>query len=218
MHGESLSGGWLTRDGLEGDRLYAFQSENAPPGMLRVSGRERRELLRFHAHGEDVTTPDGRTMPVESPVLLEHLREYLESPSLALTHEETPQTDVRPLSLISFETIRQLSEELGTALDLRRFRANLILDFGGESYGAGFPEDEFVGRTLRVGAMAQIRILERDPRCRFITYDPDHPDTMEPETGLMKLLHRRHDSRAGVYASVLTAGPVSVGNLVVPEG
>ncbi len=208
MHGERLAAARLTRDGLEGDRLYAFESQNAPPGMLRVSGSERRELLGFRAYEDQVSTPSGETFPIDSPALLGTMREHLRSPSLTLTRDSKPQTDVRPLSLISLQTIRQLSEELGTFLDPRRFRANLILDMAAAEPGPEFPEDGLAGHALRIGAVATIRILERDPRCRFVTFDPDRPDTEEPKTGLMKLLHRRHDSRAGVYAAVLTPGPI----------
>ena len=203
-----------TRDGLEGDRLYAFESANAPPGMLRVSGAERRELLRFRAQGNEVVTPSGQSFPVDSPALLEFMREHLGALSLTLTRDSVPQTDVRPLSLISLQTVRQLSDELGTNLDLRRFRANLVLDMTAEGSGVEFPEDGLVGRTLQIGETATIRSLERDPRCRFITYDPDRPGIEEPETGLMKLLHRRHDSRAGVYAAILTPGLIRIGDAI----
>ena len=218
MHGEILSEARLIDDGLAGDRLYAYASDKAPPGMLRVSGAERRALLRFRAEGNEVLTPSGETFPIDSPALLGSMREYLGSPSLRLTRNLTPQTDVRPLSLISLQTIRLLSEELGKVLDPRRFRANLILDMAAAEPRAEFPEDGLVGRTLQIGAVATIRILERDPRCRFITYDPDAPDTEEPEIGLMKLLHRRHDSRAGVYAAVLTPGPIRTGDAIQPAG
>jgi uncharacterized protein YcbX len=37
----------LTESGLDGDRLYAFESSSAPTGMLRSINRERREMLRY---------------------------------------------------------------------------------------------------------------------------------------------------------------------------
>ena len=67
-----------------------------------------------------------------------------------LVQTSTPQTDVRPLSLMSLQTVQQLSIEMGLVLDPRRFRANLYLDLP----GGPFTEDSFVGQTLRIGPTA----------------------------------------------------------------
>jgi uncharacterized protein YcbX len=80
--------------------------------------------------------------------------------------------------------------------------------------GGPFTEDGFVGRTLHIGPAAVVSIQERDPRCRFITYDPEAPLAADPLFPLMKLLHRDHQGRAGVYATVREPGPIQVGDLV----
>ena len=216
MAGESVGSAWLTADGLEHDRLYAFESSGAPAGMLRVTGQERRELLRYSArmrqNGEvEVLAPSGQRWPVESAELLELLESQAAAGSVfQLTRAETPQTDVRPLSLISAQTVGGLSGELGQALDPRRFRANLLLDLP----GSAFSEDGLVGKLVQLGNTAVISVRERDPRCRFVTYDPDAPQKVEPLFALMKLLDRRHQGRAGVYALVVTPGEVAVGDAI----
>jgi hypothetical protein len=58
-------------------------------------------------------------------------------------------------------------------------------------------------------------IRERVPRCRFITYDPESPDSADPLFSLMKFLDRYHQGRAGVYASVVVAGPIRAGDPVM---
>ena len=205
MHGEQVAAAILTPHGLQHDRLYAFESPDAPPGMLRLPAQQRRGLLAFTARhtsvGATVTTPAGRTHPVDDPMLLEAL-----PPGLRLTHQPTPQTDVRPLALISLQTIQHLAASLRIPLDPRRFRANLYLDLP-----APFLEDTFPGRTLQIGAHASLRITERDPRCRFITYDPANP-AADPLFALMKHLDRYHQTRAGIYASILTPGPIRAGD------
>jgi uncharacterized protein YcbX len=218
MAGESLAECELTLRGVAGDRLYAFESSGAPPGMLRVSGAERRELLRCQASiAQGATTvrlPGGTALPVSSPELITDLGALLPGGHrLHLSHASEPQTDCRPLALISLQTIAALSDEVGIALDPRRFRANLVLDFAQMNLPARsiFPEDALVGRMVRIGDHAVIRILERDPRCRFITFDPE---TTEPLLNLMKVLNARHDSRAGIYASIVTAGVVRLGDLL----
>ena len=37
----------------------------------------------------------------------------------------------------------------------------------------GFAEDAFVGKRLRIGERAVIAVLDRDPRCKMISLDPD---------------------------------------------
>jgi hypothetical protein len=44
----------------------------------------------------------------------------------------------------------------------RRFRASVYVELAG---GAGFGEDEWVGRRLRIGAKAEIAVMDRDARC-----------------------------------------------------
>jgi len=91
-------------------------------------------------------------------------------------------------------------------LDKRRFRANIYLDL---KSGRGFDEDRLVGRTLRVGIKATIAVMERDPRCKMITLDPN---TVEQNVGVMKQLARAHETKAGVYGAVLVEGTIRPGD------
>src|SRR6266481_2942773 len=79
----------------------------------------------------EVETPSGQMLAIDDPILLQGLTELAgEAHSLTLLRSERAMTDCRPISLCSLETARQLSEEIGTALDKRRFRANVYLDLG----------------------------------------------------------------------------------------
>jgi len=91
-------------------------------------------------------------------------------------------------------------------LDKRRFRANIYLDL---KSGRGFDEDNLVGRTLRVGAKTTIAVMERDPRCKMITLDPD---TGQQNREVMKQLARLHETKAGVYGAVLVEGTIRPGD------
>jgi uncharacterized protein YcbX len=99
-----------------------------------------------------------------------------------------------------------LSKELGIDLDKRRFRANLYVEL--ES-ARGFREDEFVGRTLRIGAKTAIAVVNRDSRCKMITLDPD---TAEPNPEVMSRLSRDHAGKAGIYGVVLVEGAIRPGD------
>jgi hypothetical protein len=118
-------------------------------------------------------------------------------------------TDCRPVSLISIQTARQLSDEVGVELDKRRFRANVCVDLAA---GAGFGEDGWVGRRLRIGAKAEIAVMDRDPRCKMITLDPD---TARANPEVIRHVAKGHDGTAGVYAAVLVEGAIHAGDTIV---
>lgn len=155
----------------------------------------------------DVETPSGVTLSIDDPALVHMLCEGIrDAHGLTLLKSERALTDCRPVSLFSVQTVRQLGEEVGVAADKRRFRANIYVDLAS---AAGFGEDALVGRSLRVGSKVVLAILERDPRCKMITLDPD---TGEANPEFIKQVAQAHDGKAGVYAAVLVEGKVRQGD------
>jgi uncharacterized protein YcbX len=160
--------------------------------------------------GVNVQTPSGDSLAIDDPRLISMLREGLrDRHHLTLHRSNRAITDCRPLSLFSVQTARQLSEESGSTVDKRRFRANVYLNLDS---GRGFGENEFVGRILRIGAKTMVAVVDRDPRCKMITLDPD---TSEANPVIMKEVARVHDGTAGVYGAILVEGTVSRGDEVV---
>ena len=131
---------------------------------------------------------------------------------LSLVRSDRALTDCRPLSIISLKTIAQLGDEIGISLDPRRFRANIYADLGSAN---GFAEDAFVGKQLRIGERAVIAVLDRDPRCKMISLDPD---TGEENSDVLRHVAKAHDTRCGVYCAVLTEGTVRRGDSIVLLG
>jgi hypothetical protein len=155
----------------------------------------------------EVETPSGEVLGVDDPALIRMLAERMgDRDTLTLVRSERAMTDCRPVSLFSIQTVRQLGDEIGTTLDKRRFRANIYVNLGS---AAGFSEDRFVGQTLRLGPKVMISILERDPRCKMITLDPD---TAEPSGAILRQVSRAHEGMAGVYGAVLVEGTVRRGD------
>ena len=115
-------------------------------------------------------------------------------------------TDCRPVSLFSVQTAQQLGDEIGAHLDKRRFRANIYINL---EDAAGFAEDSFVGKNLRIGSKVVLTVIERDPRCKMITLDPD---TAEPNPEILRKVVRAHSNMAGVYGAVLVEGTVQRGD------
>ena len=178
------------------------EAESLGPGVNPVSADPADLMV-------DVETPRGETLAIDDPALIRLLREGVSSaPDLKLVRSDRAMTDCRPASLISLQSVRRLGEELGAFADPRRFRANIYLDLDA---ARGFEEDEFVGRSLRIGSKLVLAILERDPRCGMITLDPD---TGESKPEFLKKVAQAHNGMAGVYAAVLVEGIVRKGDPV----
>jgi len=240
MRGEELDEVFAGFSGVYGDRLFAFGSSASPKGFPFLTGREQRQMLRYRprfrqpekaarpinqAEAEklppgvtplyaapddlmlDVETPSGDALAIDDSALIEALRQGIDAKhQLTLLRSERALTDCRPLSIFGIQSARKLGEETGITVDKRRFRANIYLDLA-----EGFAEDEFVGRSIRIGPKVIVSILERDPRCMMITLDPD---TGEKEPALLKKVAQAHSGMAGVYGAVLVEGMVHKGDSV----
>ena len=157
----------------------------------------------------DVETPDRKTLAIEDPALIELLRADIDQKhEVTLMQSQRAMTDCRPVSIFSLQSARQLTEETGTAVDKRRFRANVYVDL---TSSEGFAENELVGRTLRIGPKVVVAILERDARCMVITLDPD---TGETTPAILKKVAQAHDGMAGVYGAVMVEGMLHKGDSV----
>ena len=240
MRGEELEEAFAGYPGVYGDRVFAFKSSASPAGFPYFTAREQRRLLQYRPRFRysdkaarpvnfieaerkgagplsadiselmvDVETPDGKTLAIDDPVLMKMLRAGVdEKHELTLMRSHQAMTDCRPVSIFSLQSVQQLSEETETPIDKRRFRANVYLDLASDS---GFGENEFVGRSVRIGPKAVITILERDSRCIMITLDPD---TGEQAPAILKKVAQAHDGMAGVYGAVLVEGMLHKGDSV----
>ena len=158
----------------------------------------------------DVETPDGETLAIDDPALVEMLRANIDQKhQVTLMQSQRAMTDCRPISIFSLQSAQQLAEETGTQVDKRRFRANVYVNLASSK---GFAENELVGRSVRIGPKVTITILERDARCVMITLDPD---TGEQAPAILKKVAQAHDGMAGVYGAVLVEGMLHKGDSVV---
>jgi uncharacterized protein YcbX len=240
MRGEELDEAFAGFSGIYGDRLFAFRSSASPKGFPYLTAREQRKLLQYRPHFRypdkaarptnlteaesmganplsadfselmvDVETPDGEALAIDDPALIDMLQADIDQKHrLTLMRSERAMTDCRPVSIFSLQSARQLAEETGTPINKRRFRANVYVDL---AVAGGFAENEFVGRSLRIGPKMVVSVLERDPRCMMITLDPD---TGEKEPAILKKVAQAHDGMAGVYGAVLVEGTLRKGDPV----
>jgi hypothetical protein len=240
MRGEQLDEAFAGFSGVYGDRLFAFRSSASSKGFPYFTAREQRRLLQYRPHFRypdkaarpinlteaesmganpisadpselmvDVETPGGQTLAVDDPALIDMVRGDVDQKhQLTLMRSERAMTDCRPVSIFSLQSARQLAEETGTPIDKRRFRANIYVDL---TSAGGFAENDFVGRSLRIGPKVVVRILERDSRCVVITLDPD---TTEKTPEILKKVAQAHEGMAGVYGAVIIEGMLRKGDPV----
>jgi uncharacterized protein len=240
MRGEELGEAFAGYPGVYGDRVFAFKSSASPTGFPYFTAREQRRLLQYRPRFRypdkaarpvnlteadkmgagplsadiselmvDVETPHGKTLAIDDPALIDLLRADIDQKhQLTLMRSERAMTDCRPVSIFSLQSARQLGEETGTPIDKRRFRANVYVDL---TSAQGFAENEFVGKSLRIGPKVVVTVLERDARCVMITLDPD---TGEKTPAILKKVAQAHDGMAGVYGAVMVEGMLHKGDSV----
>jgi uncharacterized protein YcbX len=240
MRGEELDEIFAGYAGVFGDRLFAFESSASRKGFPFFTGRDQRQMIRYHprfrnpekaahpinlAEAEnsganpisasaaelmiDVETPDGKTIAIDDPALIDNLRANIdEKHDLTLLRSEKAITDCRPLSIFAVQSAKKLGDETGVTVDKRRFRANVYVDL---TNADGFAENQFVGKTLRIGSKVVVSVLERDPRCMMITLDPD---TAEKSPAILKAVAQAHEGMAGLYGAVLAEGMIRKGDPV----
>jgi uncharacterized protein YcbX len=240
MRGEELDQGFAGYSGIYGDRVFAFRSSANHNGFPYLTAREQRRLLQYRPHFRypdkaarpinlieaeskganplsadlaelivDVETPDRQTLAIDDPALIEMLRADIDQKhQVTLMQSQRAMTDCRPVSIFSLQSAQQLAEETGTPVDKRRFRANVYVDLTSAN---GFAENEFVGRSLRIGPKVVVTILERDARCMMITLDPD---TGEKTPAILKKVAQAHEGMAGVYGAVMVEGMLHKGDSV----
>jgi len=177
-------------------------AEKLPPGVNPLSAQPAELMI-------DVETPDGKTIAIDDPALIDNLRANVdENHQLRLRRSDKAMTDCRPLSIFALQSAKKLGDETGANVDKRRFRANVYVDL---TNADGFGEDQFVGKTLRIGSKVVVSVLERDPRCMMITLDPD---TAEKSPAILKAVAQAHQGMAGVYGAVLMEGMIRKGDSV----
>jgi uncharacterized protein YcbX len=229
----------LTETGIPGNRLFYLVDEWG--GLF--SGVDFGPLVRIRAEYDDddevlsLRFPDGTVVSGAADVLgagettdfygRPVAAHVVEGPFAAALSEfcakqvrvlrcdrDGDGNDVEPITLVSFESVRDLGRRGGFdgELDARRFRLNLELE-GCEPY----EEDTWSGRRLDIGE-ATIEVGGQVPRCVFTT---KHPDTGEKDwdtlTQIAKLRGRIEGRKGlpfGMYACVVRAGVVRVGDAV----
>ncbi len=216
MAEESLEAAEVSWHGVAGDRRWAFvRAGQEQSGFPWLTLRQRSDLRSYRPSFADperpdesrtlVGTPSGQKLEVTDPALAAEL-----GAGVRVIKQNRGIFDTFPLSLITRQTLSGLGELTGLTLDEQRFRPNFVV----EAFGSGaFPEDGWVGHVLSIGGM-KLRVDRRDSRCVIVNLDP-RTGTGNP--AVLRAIAGERGSCAGVYASVVQPGRVSVGDAVTIE-
>lgn len=243
MAGESLEVSAVDERGLSGDRAFALfdpdvraiasaKSTSDFPGLMdfraryataEAAGDETRRLL--------VTLPDGRTFPSNDAACAQAISTWFGRPIALGAVTDPPEKrprgrkytmngtffDYAPLHLLTATSVASFAAIVpGSVVAVPRFRPNLLLSCDAAS---GYPENEWVGKRLRLGAEIEIEVTDPCPRCAMITLAQRE---LPKDAGLLKALagqNRQHvpvlaeeHPSLGVYAFVREGGVVRLGD------
>jgi len=133
--------------------------------------------------------------------------------------------DYAPVHLLTTAALARIDTLAPGAADAVRYRPNIVLDTpgsgSGTGFGSGFPENDWPGRTLRIGDDLTLHVIARTPRCAVPTLAHG---TVPADTAALRVLsdHNRIvplDSMApqpcaGAYAQVVAPGRIMLGDTV----
>ena len=138
-----------------------------------------------------------------SPSVHEALSAYVGRPVRLEPEGEVSHFDDGPVHLVTTSGLRAVTEAHGGPVDVRHFRANVVLDTGD---APGYPEDDWVGRRLVIGDV-ELEVVAPMPRCVMVTMEQvDLPGDRD----LLATVTDRHGMDFGVVAEVRRPGRLTV--------
>lgn len=219
MRGESLVDATLGLHGLEGDRRLALRRSDERGGFPWLTASRLPELILYtpqrREDGEGppthVLTPGGEALPLFGDALAGMIQQRSGIP-VEMMHLRHGVFDDASVSVITSDTVREISQLANIKNDLRRFRPNIVV----RSTGAvPFEEDAWVAGVLTFGDGADapaIAVTMRDARCVMVNFDPDDGGSAP---GVLKAVVRANQNNAGIYGTVTRAGRLAVGQKIL---
>jgi uncharacterized protein YcbX len=220
MGGEPLVVANLGWHGIEGDRRLAFRRIDNRSGFPWLSASQLPDLLLFapqrHENGAQgdipthIRTPDGDAMPAFGEDLAAEVGRRYGAP-VEMMELRNGIFDEASLSVIAFDTVREISRLAGLSPNVRRFRPNVVVRL---LRPAPFQEDEWVGGVLSFGEgddAPAIAVTMRDVRCSMLNLDPD---SATPAPEMLKAVVRVNQNNAGIYGAVTRTGQLSIGETI----
>lgn len=220
MRGESLDAATLGWHGLVGDRRLALRRLAERGEFPWLTASKLPALIHFTPERPDggsaealpshVRTPEGDVLPLFGEALAADVSRRYGS-AVEMMQLKNGIFDDADISLISSETVREISRLAGVPADVRRFRPNIVVR---STRPDAFEEDPWVGGVLTFGDAADapaIAVTMRDVRCVMVNFDPDGGSAAP---SVLKAAVRANDNHAGVYGAVTRIGTLAVGQRI----
>jgi uncharacterized protein len=186
---------------MRNDRLAALRTDFEEDSHTLIIRSENREAARG-----DLRTKEGR-LAIEAFFRRFMPKELHGPPKVLFGKGGHSFSDVarKVVSIINLASVAEVESAAGAPVNPLRFRGNL--------YVAGWPawhEFNLLGRLLTIGETARLRVVKRIQRCAATEVDPDTGirDLPVPRT----LIENFDHADCGVYAEVVTAGDIAIGD------
>ncbi len=220
MAGERVEVADMGWHGIDGDRRLALRRTQERSGFPWLTATKLPDLLLFTPlrHEDDVEgdlpthvrTPEGKEMAVFGEELAAEIERRHKAP-VQMMHLRGGIFDEASVSVIAAETVREIGTLAGRALDVRRFRPNIVVRLLRPN---PFEEDKWLGGVLLFGEPGEgprVSVTMRDVRCSMVNFDPDS-GRADPE--VLKSIVRTHQNTAGIYGTVIRIGRLAIGQTV----
>lgn len=220
MRGETREQLTITTGGAEGDRRFALREA----GSKKLADvRRTPRLLHYQSQlgspDDDfalVTLPDGTQLRTDDPKLAERLSSDLDMKVTIAKRKAADELgfiDEAPLHISTRQTLSTLSTLNPDAVfDVRRFRANILLDCTGSS--TPYPEDLWLSRILAIGRDVRLQVTQACGRCAMTSMEQDE---LPSDPSVLKTVKAENTGNLGIYATVLAEGTIAVGDQVFLE-
>lgn len=180
---------------------FFVREEGKPPIEAKLS--EEADLCKLDAFFTGFLakqTPTGKALhPKHAPL------RWVGSPDGSTRY---PDRNKAHVSILNLASLRELSTTLGTELDVRRFRGNIILD-GLRPW----EELDWIGRSFALGGAA-IKVEAKIARCKNVDVHPER-GVIDAQVLRACALSKGRGS-FGMVCTVEKAGELRVGDAVVP--
>ncbi|MBI3704273.1 MAG: MOSC domain-containing protein [Rhizobiales bacterium] len=187
---------------MRNERLAALRTDYDEPNHTLIINAEGREAARG-----DLRTAEGRAA-IER-FFAGYCAGELRGPPKVLSGQNHSFSDVakKVVSIINPASVAAVENAAGATVHPLRFRGNL--------YVAGWSawhEFDLIGREFTLGDRARVKVIKRIERCAATDVDPETGlrDLTVPRTLLQSFGH----TDCGIYAEVIEAGDIAVGDAV----
>jgi uncharacterized protein YcbX len=116
--------------------------------------------------------------------------------------------DLGIVHLVTTATLERLAEHYPQGqFAVPRFRPNLVVTPADDT--KGFIENDWVGRTLRIGSAVRLHITQPCSRCVMTTLPQDE---LPRDLGILRTAVQANQGNVGIYATVVQPGDLRVGD------